>query len=270
MINFHYALQTCDSNTTPNRYCSSDKAEITKKCTLSFLQSIKNAAERDVGQHQLHNIVIVDDNSSQSTITYLKKLIDHFNCENINIELHNLKNPGIMNSIRYCYEWLEKNGIDIVYQVQDDYLFEHTAVFEMIDIFMQIYQDCNTDAIITGYNDSYLLNTAYKYKPIPRTIILGKYRYWMQIYDLSCTFLTSANQFKKNWDLYEIFLNLPAKGTENGDLESISLNYMLTQRNILGVSPLHSVALHLGYETEKDPYINWKLLWDSVNTSFFV
>lgn len=270
MIHFHYALQTCDSanNSTSNRYCSNSRSEITKKSVLSFLKSIKNVANRDVGDDQYHNIIIVDDNSSRDTIIYLYKLINYFNCNNININLCHLENSGIMNSIRYCYNWLEQNGIDIVYQVQDDYLFEETAIFEMIDIFMQLKKDCGTESIITGYNDPYLWNYVYRYASTPRTVIPGISRYWIQSYDIACTFLTSKSQFSNNWDLYELFLNMPSTGI-NGKLESLNLNYMFTKKRILGLLPIKSVALHMGSEIEKDPYIDWKLLWNSIDTSLF-
>lgn len=231
MIHFHYALQTCDSanNTTSNRYCSNNRAEITKKSVLSFFESIKNVTLQDVGDEQYHNIIIVDDNSSDSTLKFLHNIANHFKCDNIDINIHQIKDPGIMNSIKYCYEWLEKNGIDIVYQVQDDYLFEKTSIFEMIDIFVQLKRDCDTDAIVIGYNDPYLWTYVYRYKPTPRAIFPGIHRYWMQTYDVSCTFLTSKKQFSNNWDLYKVFLDLPPTGV-NGKLENISLNYMFTKK----------------------------------------
>jgi hypothetical protein len=40
---------------------------------------------------------------------------------------------------------------------------------------------------------------------------------------------------------------------------------MFTQRGILGIMPMNSVALHMQGPAEKDPYIDWKTLWDSID-----
>ena len=49
-----------------------------------------------------------------------------------------------------------------------------------------------------------------------------------------------------------------------GDLENKSLNKMFTERGVLGVQPFTSVALHMQDEYWKDPYIDWRKRWDSV------
>jgi hypothetical protein len=76
--------------------------------------------------------------------------------------------------------------------------------------------------------------------------------------------MTSHTQFNKHWDLYEKFFSInPSKGI-NGDLEAISLNYMLTQRGVLGITPVNSLALHMQGEQEVDPYIDWKEKWNQI------
>jgi hypothetical protein len=261
MINVHYALQTCNinSNQKVDRYCGNDKTEIVHKCVTSFFTSVAYAAKKNQDAH--HAIAIIDDHSTIETITYLKKLAKCYNRDNITVEFISLETNGIMNSIRACWNWLEKNGKDLVYQVQDDYLFEPHAIYEMIDMFMQIYNDTKTEAIVIAYNDPYHWQTHYRYKTTPRTVIQGVNRYWIQMYDVACTFMTSKNQFSQHWDLFETFLNL---SPTNGRLEAISLNYMFTKRGLLGVQPVESIALHMQSDFEKDPYIDWKSRWDAV------
>ena len=105
------------------------------------------------------------------------------------------------------------------------------------------------------------MRTSYLYRPTPRTIIPGTHRYWIQFYDVACTFMTSTEQFNKHWDLYETFLNF-SPTYEN--LEPESLNHMFVKRGVLGVMPVNSVALHMQGEFEKDPYIDWRSWWDAV------
>jgi len=75
--------------------------------------------------------------------------------------------------------------------------------------------------------------------------------------------MTSVQQLRKNKDLTDLFLTLPPNGKES-QLEAISLNYMFTKKGVLGITPVESLALHIQGEENKDPYIDWKTWWDSI------
>lgn len=259
----HYALQTCDinNNQVNERICDCSKTELVKKCVSSFLQSVKHCSvERPEATHIIN---IIDDHSSAELIEFLNRVVKKYNSDNVVVRLTPLETHGVMESIRFCYEWLEANGMDLVYQVQDDYLFEKTAILEMIDVFMQMNNDCDTHPIVTSYNYPFLwlADHMYRYRSTPRTIVPGAMRYWIQIYDIPCTFMTSKMQFSRHWDLYERFFQCNPKGPE---LEDVSLNKMLVERGVLGLSPFNSLALHIQGEQEKDPYIDWKSKWDAI------
>lgn len=258
-MNISYALQTCDTsnNQQITRYASSSKNEITKKCVFSFLTSVKNVAN-EFPEH-FHNIKIFDDHSSLDTVNFLLKQCSDFTSNNLIINFVALDTNGIMNSIRNCYEWLRDQDSDLVYQVQDDYLFTEFAIFELIDIFFQLKCARNTDSIVIPYNTPTLWNDTYAYVPTPRTIIPGIKRYWLQTYDIPCTFLTSKNQFNKHWDIYEQFLN---KSSNDERIEPDTLNKILTTRGVLGLLPISSIALHMQDNICKDPYIDWQTLWN--------
>lgn len=260
MFTVHYALQTCDtaSNQNIGRYCSNDRSEITRKCVTSFLESVTKAAEN---KNSLHVVCIFDDHSSDSTVEFLKKAVAYYSTDNVDVKLVCLENRGIMNSIRTCYRWMSDNGKDLVYQVQDDYLFESMAITEMINVFNQLYLDTGSHSIVIPYNDPHPWTGSYLYRPTPRTVIVGSHRYWIQCYDTACTFMTSIEQFDQHWDLYETFLNF---SPTYKNLEAESLNHILVKRGVLGVMPVTSVALHMQGELEKDPYIDWQSWWNSV------
>jgi hypothetical protein len=167
-----------------------------------------------------------------------------------------------MNSIRSCYEWLLENGDGLVYQVQDDYLFKESAVTEVIDVYFRILSETNTQSLVTPYNAPYLWSIIYRNMTTPRTIFMGEKRYWIQIYDVSCSFLTSHKNFINNSDILEKFLNLDPRDPE---LEKISLNKMMVERGHLALCPFESIALHMQGEYERDPYVDWKLLWESID-----
>ncbi len=263
-MKIQYALQTCDiaSNQVEKRFCCETKHELIKKCVTSFFQSLHIAAEKEASFQ--HNVVILDDHSSQDTIYFLEKCVKIYSKNNVSVELIRLENRGIMNSIKSCYDWLIESDATCVYQVQDDYLFEPSAITEIIDMYINIFLETNTQSIVTPYNAPYLwYSENYKNKPTPRAIFIGLNRYWIQIYDLSCSFFTSRENMIKNKDLLDYFVSLnPNTGP---DLENISLNKMLVKRGMLGVCPINSIALHMQSDYERDPYVDWKKLWDSIN-----
>lgn len=264
-IQIHYALQTCDvkSYQGQKRYASDDRTLISKKCIKSFLESVQYCSEqnRDVS----HNIAIIDDHSSKELKEFINQCSEKFSSDKIQIEIIELTSEtGIRKSIEHCYHWLQRNGKDLVYQIQDDYLFTQSAISDVIDVFYQLYHETKTHAIISPYNDPNSWLTQYRNIVTPRTVIVGKHGYWIQYYDMSCSFLTSHEQFSQHWDLYHCFLDLIDKH-KTRELENVSLNYMLTKRGVLGLIPINSLALHLQSDLEKDPHINWEILWNSIN-----
>jgi hypothetical protein len=263
MIETHYALQTCTRNRQEitSRYCGGTRQEVSEKCITSFFLSIEECIS--IQPNTYHCVNIIDDNSSAEHIEYLKYLVKYFNKGNLNVQLSKSSSSGIVETIKDCWSWLEQEGKDLVYQVQDDYLFEKSAIYEMIDMFLQIDKDLNTHPIIVPYNDPYLWNSTYKYKTTPRVIVPGKNRYWLQAYDIPCTFLTSKIQFSKHWDMYEKFFTL---GADHTKIEIDSINRILVDRGVLGVMPIESLALHIQTDLEKDPYIDWKTRWDNIKT----
>lgn len=268
-IKFHYALQLCDiANRECNeRYVGHDRTTISKKSVKSLLLSIKNLVSEKPFTY--HYIKIFNDRSSIELIDFVNKQIDYFVSENIHIELSNVSKPGIYFGIRDTYFWLQENGKDFVFQVQDDYLFEESAMMEMAEVFFKIKNETGSECLISPYNDSWLWELPYKNISTPRVVIVGKHRYWIQYYDMSCSFFTSHNQFSQHWDLYDMFFALLKKiiTEPQNDLENKSLNLILTRRGVLGIVPITSLALHLQSELEKDPHIDWEDRWNKIDVT---
>lgn len=260
----HYAVQTCDvsSYQGQKRFASDSRTEISKKSIKSFLQSVKYCSEQY--PDSFHHVAIFDDQCTKDLKDFIQKCAKEFSSNTIQIEIFTFEeNLGIRRSIEKCYYWLQENGKDLVYQIQDDYLFSEKCIYDTVDVYHQMKLETNTESIISPYNsvDNWL--RCYRNISTPRTVIVGKHGYWIQYYDMSCSFLTSYNQFNKHWDLYNMFFYLVDK-KEQGILENRSLNYMLTRRGVLGLVPINSLAFHLQSELEKDPHIDYRPLWDSI------
>jgi hypothetical protein len=265
-IEIHYALQTCDvfNYQINKRFCGNDRTLLSKKSIKSFLKAVKYISE--IESNSWHYIRIFEDKCTEQLIKFIKNEIEIFSSEKIKIELVPLIGSGIANSIKSCYDWLISEGTNLVYQIQDDYLFTEKSLYYSVDMFYQLYNNYGTHPIICPYNNPEFIRI-YKGKTTPRLIELGKHSYWIQVYDTSCTFLTSHHQFKKHLDLYDKFYELIDKKIENKnttDLENKSLNYIFTRRGVLGVTPINGLNFHMQSEHERDPYIDWLPIWNSV------
>lgn len=261
---YRFAYQVCDvsSNQNKKRFCSDDRTEISKKCIQSFFESLEYTASLCNG----HTFVVklFEDHCTKELKEFLIHIKNKYSSEKILIEVESIINGGITNSMTACFNYIKTNDSDLVYLIQDDYLFTKTSIYEVIDIYYQMLTDVKTDGIVSPFNEHRYFLDSYRNKPTPRTILCGKNRYWIQYYDMSCSFLCSQTTLIKNWDLIEKFLSMPPAGTDDGDLENVSLNYMLSKRGILGVVPIPSIALHMQSELEIDPYVDWKQLWNSI------
>lgn len=267
-MNISYAVQVCDtkSNLDHKRITGTSKTEITKRCIRSFVKSliyvdlVKNIFKSECIEQK---VLFVMDNCSPEVVTLVENICNSICSPRLSFEVNYLSNGTLRKSIERTYNYLIDSNSDLVYQVQDDYLFYETSLYEMIDLFFQVRQDCQTDCIISSYNPPlYWTSGDYRYKPTPRVIVPGIKRYWIQTYDIACTFLTSSTQFKNHIDLYEQFYDLLPHGDENNKLESLSLNKMFVERGVLGLLPINSVAFHLQSEFERDVYQDWNTLWE--------
>lgn len=271
-----YAVQTCDSSfnmASPNeRIVKVPKSTLIKVCLVSFMESVIYAANKDPNVN--HCIQIFDDRSSQETLDFLEELGEYYTTlrpDNVIVyPVISIEQPGVMSSIGSCYNWLKENAgyNDLVYQVQDDYLFEKSAIFEMIDVYFQMFIECGTKSVISPQNVTQNWASNYRNRQTPRTIICGRERLWIQYYDTSCSFLTNIVTFENNWDLFEKFLSLPSDGGDSGNLENISLNHLFTKRGILGLIPINSVALHMQREQDLDVYAGWEAKWSNAAKLF--
>lgn len=265
MTVIHYAFQACDtkSNQNEKRYCGDDRTLLSKKSITSFLNSVKNVAESENGKNASQRVMIFADNCSEEYLDYIYECINRYTDSTISVDIKRHHGPSsLMRTVSECWHWLEAEGKDIVYQVQDDYIFFPSALEEMITVIFQVINDCNGHhPIVIPYNNPYFWNVTYRYTSIPLTVFASSKRYWMQAYDIPCTFMTTKPQFSAHWDIYNKFLSMSSTYPR---LEPETLNKILVERKVLGLQPCNSVALHMQAETEKDPFIDWKSLWDSI------
>jgi len=262
----NYALQTYDiaSNSCFDRYCTNNKKELVHKCVSSFLRSVRYAADHQ--PDYIHNVMVFDNGSTDETINLIKRAIDTLSYDNLKITLNRINSGSMINSIRACYEWLRDTNGDVIYLVQDDYLYTEDGIFQMIDVFFQFYNETKHFPLIYSFNTPDHWKTQYRLRSTPRMIYPGKRQYWIQNYDISCAFMTHRKQLQRNWHWIKYFMSIDqVKGLNGtGALENVSLNKIMVDEKVLGLVPFESVGLHMQAEREKEPYVDWKKRWDSI------
>lgn len=236
--------------TDRKRYGSDSKLEIVKRCVRSLVASIEYC-KKLYPQHS-YRLIVLDDHSDEQGIEVIKQNLAR---ATFSTQLEHLETRGIMPSILACYKTGRDQGKDLVYFAQDDYLFEESAIEEMIDAYYQFSRAIGNHVCIFPYNDPY------KYQPfnlIPSRIVQGQYRHWRTITGAASCIMAHVDVIRKEWDLFD------AMGNHKIDphMEDNTINKMFSERGYYLFSPIPSLALHFQYDVEKDPYIKWQDWWD--------
>ena len=116
---------------THERFCKAPKSEVTRRCSRSLVDTMNYAKELFLDSE--FELVVYDDHSDDQTVTDLK---NNLNMATFKTQFIPLDTYGIMPSILKCYEHGRDYGKEIVYFVQDDYLYDTTAIFDMITTMM--------------------------------------------------------------------------------------------------------------------------------------
>ena len=252
-IQLDIVLQTHSQSNSQNltRYCDAPKAEVMRRSVISLVRSM-NAC----GPHVKARLVVLDDHSSPESITELHKILSKLECPYI---LQPLESRGIMNSILACYEWgLKHSRGELVYFAQDDYLYEPSAIHEMIDSYFRFkFMVGGQEVGIHPFNDPFRY-----YAPgnVENTrIVQGSKRHWRLNFFTPSTFMVHQAVIEKNWDLFHAM----GRSEVGPRMEDDTINRIWRERGVMLFTPIPSLALHLQAKTEMDPYMDWKALWES-------
>jgi predicted SAM-dependent methyltransferase len=237
------------------RYCGANKSEVMRRCTRSLIESVNYAV--DFLSYFDFELVVLDDHSDEYSLNHLK---NNLNIAKFPTKLIHLESKGIMPSILACYEYGKKHGSDWVYFVQDDYLYEEKAIYEMLMVAIETSQKLQNFTSVFPYNDPY------RYEPVNTVIqshiIRSQGKHWRtQVMTSSC-FLVHHHIILKNWDL---FYNMGTHAVTS-DMEDNTINQLFRTRGYYLFVPIPSLALHMQYEAEHDPFVNWRLMWDKYDT----
>jgi SAM-dependent methyltransferase len=233
------------------RYITTDKGEISYRCVKSLIASMNYLQLLKPDQIKI-KFQVFDDHSDSHFLKRLDTLLK--DCK-VEYKLDHLDTHGIMPSILKCYEHGRDNGKDLVYFAQDDYLYYETCIWEMVDAYFAFTEKTKMPVCIYPFDDPY----RYGITPPPMvTVHLGAKRHWRTAFGTASCFMIDYPTLIKNFDLFDAM----GRHEVNSVMEDETINVLFKDRNCLLFTPIPSIALHAQADTEEDPYIDWKSLWD--------
>ena len=238
------------------------KIEYVKRSLNSLIKAIKNLNE-NYNSIKI-DIKIVDGYSTKENLEIIRDILDRSK-ENFEIINHNpSEHQNIikkqksedtfsnLSSLLKCFEIGKKNGEDLIYFIEDDYLHFRSSLEEMIGTYERISSQLNKDLIICPSDYPYLYMNNEK-----TNLLIGSKRHWRTINKSLCTFMTSKNILNQYWD------NFYQNCLDRHDPFEKYLN--LIYETEVCISPVKSLSIHMTNVNSSyglSPFINYKSLWE--------
>jgi hypothetical protein len=238
------------------RYPGFSKAEISAACVKSLM--ISAAKFKNKYPHVPIRVHIIDDRSHRSVIDNFKHSMRIAESAGVETSLAPLDGEGLLHSCRRTYEYGRDHASDLVYFVQDDYLHYPSAITLMAEHWSWASRVVGNDISISPFNDPHFYTL--ENSQLKTNLVMGSDRLWRTGIQVSFGFMTHHRVVTKNWDLFDAFWQHPVDAT----MEQDTISRLFWERNYVLMIPIPSLALHLQYESERDPILDWRNLWNHV------
>jgi len=250
------------------RLFDQNKSEYTFRSLNSVIKSL-NYAKKNSPKIEI-DIVVIDYNSKNADLEQIKKQLFKSNIKNSIISLNiddftndiksiNAKNEQVTENQKSNMSNIHKSLLiakdqckDLVYFVEDDYLHQEDAIFEMIYTYERISSQMNRELFLCPADYPYL------YTKIDATnIFIGSNKHWRQVDETLCTFLTSKIILLKYWD----------KLVSMCQFEHYPFEQPLHEiyKSELCLSPIPSLSFHctnINSIFGLAPNMDWKKIWN--------
>ena len=261
-MNLHIVLRTHDGKNIHGkrkRYIPVSKKELVIRCVSSLVNSANKATNHTI------TFTILDDHSSEDLILSLRKI---FSQSIHSWNLIRLEENGYNYSALKQFELCKKSNSDLIYSVEDDYLHSPTAIIEMIDAYKNLKRKYKLNEVCIFPFDTpqeYDFNVNEKF-----LITREKYRHWKSSIWTTQTFMTSPKVLQNHWKHFER-LAKEFKVVPRHLKHEIDWNDIVWEETTIGnvwknyvpvFHPIPSLALHVQFEKERDPYINHIEWWN--------
>ena len=208
--------------------------------------------------------IIIFDKGSDDNLNKIKEVIhnrdieilfvDHENSKDIIKEQDKHETFSNLASLLKSFEVGKKNGEDLVYFLEDDYIHFESMLQEMVSSYERIASQLDKDIFMCPSDYPYLYTNNEK-----TNILIGNKRHWRTVNKTLCTFLTSKSLLIQYWDkFYKTCLD------RNDPFEKYINEIYETE---ICLSPIKSLSLHLTNVNSSyglAPFIDYKKLWNEI------
>lgn len=241
-------LRTHDQSnihTDRERYCNLSKKELILGCLTSLVNSANLVENYEI------NFKILDDHSSSELIQGIYNIFDKSKCP---YELYHLKESGFHYSGLKQFEFGKNSEADLVYMVEDDYLHCPSALTEMLDCYNLFVEKTGQEIAIYPFDmpDDYVPPWM-----VPSYVVHGSKRHWRTGHWTTFTMMVRPQLIEKHWEIFEL-LGSQYNGASVNEGNTIC---EIWKNHALRFSPIQSLALHMQFDTQVDPYIDWETWW---------
>ena len=242
------------------RYINIPKKELIIGCITSLINSTNYTKSVEI------NFIVLNDRCTDDCIKTIKEI---FSYSKHSYQLIDLQIPGFNHSALKQFECCKNSNADIVYSVEDDYLHCESSIAEMLEAYIDLKKYYNLKEVCIFPYDT---PQDYGYCPDKKFLITrGKNRHWKSSDWTTQTFMTSPSVFKKHWNQFEK-LAKEFKVISREHMYKIDHSTIVWEETTIGniwisdvtvFHPIPSLALHIQFEKEKDPYIDHHMWWNN-------
>ncbi len=218
-----------------------DKEILISVCLISLKETIINFLKKNNLEITLH---LISDNSN----SIFDEKISNLMKDNVfNLKLHKSKISGNRGSYLECCDHAE-NAEDLIFFIEDDYLFEKNCLEEMLFSYSRISSILNDDIIQCPSDYSFYYDSLYK-----TSLFVGKDYRWRIVSETLLTFLMSKKIFNK----YKNLIRLVGERENNPFEKPLHQVY----KEVVCLAPVNSLSYHISRSV---PAIseNWLTCWN--------
>ena len=222
-----------------------------KDLILTSLNSLKKSIIKFISQNQIKvTINLISDSSEKKFNDIIFKLLDD---NLIRINFIETKIEGNRGSYLECCDQAE-NSEDLIFFIEDDYLFDENCIEEMIITYSRLSTIFNNDVFLCPSDYPFYYDSSYK-----TSLYIGNKYKWRTVEETLLTFMMSKDlyeRYKKNIRLV-------------GEKENVPFQKPLHEiyKNNPCFSPVNSLSYHISRDhpaTTED----WIKIWNDNFTKF--
>ena len=232
-----------------SRYIDKSKPEIINVCLSSLIHSINQVKDHDI------ELFVLDDNSNPECLADIKQIVDQCKFPSHVVSCEGTGITGASQTCSVVYKWVEEYCTDLWLHIEDDYLCFPELINDMIESVDQFEANTGCMIAINPHDDPH----RYTRQIYDSILLFGPHRHYRTVRHSTYTCLASRAIYDKYRNYFQDSAEWILRKTEDE-----TINQVWNQADVMMFSPIPSLALHLGDETVRDPYIDVDRLWFNV------